>query len=71
MEKKGEEKVRNNMNKSTGEKLVGASGDSEEHSGLTGSGELLIKLKRQFGNSGILNVKDFGLDRKVISSTGK
>lgn len=65
------ERVRNSMNKSTGEKVVGASGDSEEHSGLRGSGELLIKLKRQFGDGRILNVKEFGLDQKVISSPGR
>lgn len=36
------ERVRNSINKTTGEKVLGAPGDSEEHRGLRGSGELLI-----------------------------
>lgn len=37
-------------------------GDIEEHSGLRGLGELVIKLERQIGGSRILTVKQRNLD---------
>lgn len=46
----------------TGGKVAGIFGDIEEHSGLRGSGELVIKLERQIGGSRISTVKQRNLD---------